>query len=135
MASGKSNYLAQKLLDLEFGLGAFTFPATGYLALFTTAQTPANTGTEVSGSNYSRVGVALSSAQWARVAQTVSNLNLQLFPVFSGNVPTVLSVGVYDAATGGNLLWYADLAPAYQKSFTAGDQAVYPSGAVTITES
>jgi hypothetical protein len=135
MASGKSNYLAQKVLDVEFGLGSFTFPTTGYLALFTASPGAGNTGTEVSGNNYSRVSVAMSSGQWTRSGQTVTNNNLISFPVFSGTVGTVVAVGIYDAASSGNLLWFADLAGAYQKSFSANDQAVYPAQSISITES
>lgn len=135
MASGKSNYLSQKVLDAEFGIAAYTFPATCYLALFTASPGPTNTGNEVSGNNYSRVSVAMNSTQWSRTAQTVTNNNLIAFPVFSGNVNTVVAVGIYDAASSGNLLWYADLAAQYQKNFSANDQAVYPAQSISITES
>lgn len=135
MASGKSNYLSQKLLDAEFGLGTYTFPTNAYLALFTTAATAAGPGTEVSGNNYSRVAVPMSSANWSRSGQTITNLNQILFPIFSGAVSTVVSVGVMDQLSGGNLLWFADLPGAYQKSFAANDQAVYPAGSITVTES
>lgn len=134
MASGKSNYLAQKILDAEFGLASYTFPATVYLALFTAAPTAAGGGTEVSGSNYSRVSVAMNGTNWSRTAQTVTNLTQLLFPIFSGSVSTVVAVGIFDASTSGNLLWFSDLAGAYQKSFSANDQAVYPAGSITVTE-
>lgn len=135
MASGKSTYLAQKLLDHEFGLATYTFPTTGYLALFTASPGAGNAGTEVTGSNYARVSVALNSGQWSRTGTTVSNSNLLTFPIFSGAVGTVVAVGVYDASTSGNLLWFADLAAPYQKSFAANDQAVYPAASITVTES
>ena len=47
----------------------------------------------------------------------------------------MVSVGIYDAASSGNLLWYADLSAPYQKSFSANDQAVYPAQSISITES
>jgi hypothetical protein len=135
MASGKSNYLSQKLLDHEFGISAFTFPTTAHLALFTTSPGPGNTGVEVSGASYARVAVALSSGQWSRAGNTVTNVNLQVFPIFSASVATVVAVGVYDAASAGNLLWFADLGAPYQKSFSANDQAVYPASSISVTES
>ena len=135
MASGKSNYFADKLLDLEFGLASYTFPTTVYVALYTSSPTAADSGTEVSGNNYARVAVTMNSTNWSRTGNTVTNLTQVLFPIFSGSVSTVVAVGIRDAATGGNLLWFADLAAQYQKSFSANDQAVYPAGAITVTES
>lgn len=135
MASGKSNYFAQKLLDHEFGLAAYTFPTTVYLALYTAAPSAAGGGTEVSGSNYSRVAVPMNSTNWSRSGQTITNLQQLLFPIFSGSVATVVAVGIHDAASSGNLLFFSDLAAGYQKSFSANDQAVYPAGSITVTES
>ena len=135
MASGKSNYLAQKLLDHEFNLATYTFPATGYLALYTTSPGATDAGVELSGNNYSRVAVPLNSTNWSRTAQTISNVLQQLFPVLSGTTGTVVALGVRDAASGGNLLWFADLSAPYQKAFVANDQPVYPAGSITITES
>ena len=135
MASGKSNYLSQKLLDHEFGLATYTFPSTVYLALYTASPGAGDAGTEVAGSNYARVSVALNSGQWSRTAQTVQNTQQHLFPVFSGGVSTVVAVGIRDASSGGNLLWFADLSAPYQKSFAANDQAVYPAGSIQVTES
>lgn len=135
MASGKSNYLAQKLLDHEFGLAAYTFPTTVHLALYTTSPGAGDAGVEVSGSNYARVAVPMGSGQWSRSGQTVQNAQQHLFPVFSGGVATVVAVGIRDAASGGNLLWFADLSAPYQKSFAANDQAVYPAGSIQVTES
>ena len=135
MASGKSNYLCQKLLDHEFGLATFSFPTTAYVALYTTSPGAGDTGVEVSGNNYARVAVALNATKWSRAAQTVQNIAEILFPIFSGSVSTVVAVGIRDASSGGNLLWFADLAAPYQKSFAANDQAVYPAGAIQVTES
>lgn len=134
MASGKSTYFAQKVLDQQFGLAAYTLPSTVYLALFTATPGAGNTGTEVSGSNYSRVAVAMNSSNWSRTGTTVTNVGQILFPIFSGSVSTVVAVGIYDASTSGNLLWFSDLAAGYQKSFSANDQAVYPAGSITVTE-
>jgi hypothetical protein len=135
MASGKSNYLDQKLLNLFFGLGSYSFPPTVYLALFTASPGPGNTGTEVSGSGYSRQALLQSSANWSLSGETVSNVNAISFPFFTGAVGTVVSFGLYDAATGGNLLYWGDIAAPYQKSFSTNDQAVFPAGALTFTES
>lgn len=135
MASGKTNYLAQKLLDHEFGIATYSFPSTVYLALFTTAPTAAGGGVEVSGSGYSRAAVTMNPTNWSRSGQTVTNAGVIPFGVFTGAVSTVVSTGVYDAAIGGNLLWFGDLGASYQKSFVANDQAVFPAGSITITES
>jgi hypothetical protein len=134
MASGKSNYLSQKVLDAEFGIAAFTFPSTIHLALFTVAPSAAGGGTEVSGSGYARVAVTANATNWSRSAQTVSNVNQILFNAFTGAVSTVVAVAAFDASTGGNMLWFADLPAPNQKSFSANDQAVYPASSITVTE-
>lgn len=135
MASGKSNYLANKILDLIFGAQAFTAPVTVYAALFTTTPTAANSGVEVSGSNYSRVAVTNNLTNFpAASSQTKQNATAITFPVLSGAVATVVSVGFYDASSGGNLLYWTDLAGAYQKSYVANDQPVIPAAAFTATE-
>jgi hypothetical protein len=136
MASGKSNYLAQKLLNNLFGLSSYTVPANFYAALFTTSPGAGNTGVELSGNGYARVAIPGNGTYWSLTAQTLSNLLSIAFPVFTGGTTgTVLSVGLYDASSSGNLLYFADLASAYQKTYTTNDQPIIPAGGLTITES
>lgn len=93
-------------------------PATTYVGLFTSAPTTdasaSYTGTEVSGNNYSRVAVA-SSTGWSAISggsttpSQISNASTITFPTPSGSWGTVVAIGVFDATTNGNLLWWADV--------------------------
>lgn len=117
--SAISNYLEDKWLRMLSNAAAFTAPAT-YVALFTTAPADDGTGgTEVSGGNYSRKQVnqdGATSPHWVVVpAQQgggqalIDNAQAIEFPVASANWGTIVAVGVYDAATNGNLLYHGNL--------------------------
>lgn len=133
MASGKSEYLAQKLLDHFFGLATYTFPSTVYISLHTQAYNAGGSATEFTGHNYSRVAVSLNDANWSRASQTVSNDADIEFPVLSGGSQTSLSFGIWDASSGGNLLFGGDLSATFQKAFGAYDQPTFPASALDIT--
>ncbi len=138
MASGKSNYLSNKVLDLIFGQTAIAAIANVYAALLTVSPTAANTGTELSIAGYARVQIANNATNFpAASAQTKQNANAITFPVITGAGPSaaVVSIGFYDAASGGNLLYWCDLASAYQKTYSANDQPVIPATSFTATES
>jgi hypothetical protein len=116
--SALSDYLEQKLLDLVFNQQALTPPAT-YVALFTTA--PADDGTggvEVSGGAYARQQVFesgnASTPRWnAAVADgagfLVDNEHDINYPQATADWGTVVAFGIYDAVTGGNLLFHGAL--------------------------
>ncbi len=110
-----SQYLASKLLNHTFS-GAtpaevYTPPATLYAALFTTAPTAAGGGVEVTGPGYARVAVASTVASWPHVTPGVRKENAYelVFPTATGSWGTVVAGGFYDAPTGGNLIYFADL--------------------------
>lgn len=134
MASGKSTYLAQKVEDDLFGLAAYTKPSTFYVALFTVSPGAGNAGTEFTGNNYSRKSVATGSGQWQRSGTTLSNKNQLDFPVLSGGSQTSVAFGIYDASTGGNLLYWGDFTAPFQKIYAQYDQPSFPAGALQIVE-
>jgi hypothetical protein len=106
MASGVSNFLAGKIIDHLLRNQAYTPPSTIYVALFTTMPTRSSAGTEVSGSAYARQSVALSAAS----SGLTDNTALITFPTASGgNWGTILGIGIMDASTAGNLLWFGTL--------------------------
>ena len=121
LAGGCSDYLANKLIDFVFRGQAYSFPATFYEALFTAAPGNAGGGTEVSGGSYARVAVVgslvnLAGTQGAgtTVASTgssgkTSNNAAITFPGPTAPWGALTSCGEYDAATVGNLLFYAAL--------------------------
>ena len=60
--SALSNYAENKILDHILGTTAFTAPSAVYLGLSTGSFGDDNSGTELTGSNYSRVAVTFDAA-------------------------------------------------------------------------
>lgn len=130
-----SDYLENKLIDAAFRGQAFTFPAVMYAGLLNSAPTDAGGGTEVTGGGYARVAITSGLTAWAGTqgaasttassgtSGTTSNNAAITFPTPTAAWSTTTTptgwVGLYDAATGGNLLFYATLAVA--KVINQGD--------------
>jgi len=107
MSDNISNYLELKLLDHGLGVSAFTMPATLYLALFTSDPTDAGSGTECSGSAYARVAITFDAASTnTSGVSSTQNADAVTFPRALGSWGTITHLAVYDALTGGNLLWH-----------------------------
>lgn len=104
MAGNLSNYLENKILDHVLGRTAFTMP-TVYVALFTTDPTDAGTGTEVTGGAYARQPISFNAA--ANGAS--GNSALVAFPTATAPWGTITHAALYDALTGGNMLWHGPL--------------------------
>jgi hypothetical protein len=119
-----SAYLENKIIDWLLRGQAFTPPATVYVALMTATAGPSGGGTEVSGGSYARVGVASSLANWAgtqadgsTVASSGATGKTSNNAAIGFATPTaawgsVVGVAIYDALTGGNLLFYGALTSA-----------------------
>lgn len=137
MASGKSTYWNNKILDALFKQVALPSIANVYAALYTVSPGAGNTGTELSITGYARVAVPTNGTYWPSAsASQVSNTLQITFPVISGAGPSaaVVAIGFLDASSGGNLLYWCDLAAAYQKTYSANDQPIIPAAAFTATE-
>jgi hypothetical protein len=133
MAGSKSNYLENALLDHVLGGGDYTRPATVYAALFTVAPTDAGGGTECSGNNYSRVAITNNATNFpAASSGAKSNGTAIVFPTASGSWGTVVALGIFDASSSGNLLYWADLTAS--KSVGANDRVEIAVGDLDITE-
>jgi hypothetical protein len=129
----KSNYLENAILNHVLGGQTYTPPATVYVALFTVAPGEAGGGTEVSGGGYSRVAVANNTTNWPTTTSgQKSNANAITFPQATANWGTIVAWGLFDAATGGNLLYYGDVSPS--RAVNSGDTAQFAAGALTFTE-
>jgi len=141
----KSDYLENKLIDHIFRGQAYTPPATIHVALLTAAPNDAGGGTEVTGGSYARVAVTASLANFAGTQSagstvassgtggTTSNNGAITFPAPTANWGSVTHWGIYDAASGGNLLYYAALTTA--KTINNGDAAPsFAAGALTVQE-
>lgn len=120
MPGSKSNYLENALLDHVLGGGDYTRPATVYAALFTVAPGEAAGGTEVTGGSYARVAITNNATNFpAASGGSKSNGTAITFPQASANWGTVVALGVFDASTSGNLLFYGWLGADSGVLFTA----------------
>ena len=105
-----SNYLENALLNRVFNGAALSLPSTLYIGLFTAAPTDAGGGTEVSGNNYSRLAVPADTTNFPTATSgLIQNAVTLTFAIPSGNWGTVTHIGIFDAATAGNLLVWGAL--------------------------
>lgn len=136
MASGKSDYLEAKILNLLFGQVAFTIPSPYYFALFSSSPTDAGGGTEIntSGTAYARKSVTNNITNFPTISGTASMTNGTAidFPTATTGWGSVVAFGIYDAATAGNLLFWGDLTVA--RSVLTGDTPRFAAGSLIITE-
>lgn len=134
----KSNFLRNEVLAAKLGTGTFAEPATVYVALYTSDPTQADTGTEVTGGGYARVATATDGTTWSAVdADTWDNDVEIAFPESTGawsSSASITHVGIRDASTAGNLLWYGTLGTARTVT-AAGVTLRFAAGAITISES
>lgn len=123
-----SNFLETEILDHVFAGAAYTAPTTKYLALYTVAPGETGGGTEVTtvGTAYARQSVAFTTT-----GNTTSNSASVEFPTATASFGTVTHVGVFDAATSGNLMAYAALSA--NKAIAIGDVFRVPTGDLDIT--
>lgn len=108
MSGSATNYLEQKIGDHLFRTAVFAKPAELWVGLFTALPDEAGeNGVEVDGNNYSRVQNDPGDANWYRSTEGENkywNSKPLEFPVQSAPWGEIIGVGLFDAATGGNLL-------------------------------
>ena len=125
--SEMSNYLETALINVTLRGVAFTAPAAIYVALFTTDPTDAGSGTQVSGGSYARTAIT-----FAAPTDGVSLSNADCtFPTATAGWGTVGYIGLFDASTGGNMLYYTPLDIA--KTIDTGDVFKIASGNLSVT--
>ena len=137
-----SDYLENKIVDHLLRATAYTAPATVYVALLTAAPSDTGGGTEVTGNAYARVAVTSATTAWngthgnttgasSGTNGTVTNAAPIAFPTPTpAGWGTVTHWAVYDASTGGNLLFYAALTAS--KAIAAGDAVSFIAGALSL---
>lgn len=127
-----SNFLELELLDHVFGAATYTPPATLYVGLFTATPSDTGGGTEVSGGGYARKAVTNNSTNFpAASSGSQSNGTAIAFAAATASWGVVTSFGIFDAATGGNLLVWGALTA--NKTIDTGDTVTFAVGALTIT--
>ena len=97
-----SNFLENALINATLRNTSYTSPTTVYVGLYTTDPGEGNTGTEVSGGSYARVSVSFGAPSNGVSTNSAS----VTFPTATGTWGTVTHIGILDALTGGNLLYY-----------------------------
>lgn len=123
-----SDYLEVELLDHVLKVGAFAQPSSIYVALYTTAPTDAGGGVEVSGGSYARKEFT----DWVTASSRASTNNTDIeFVTATGNWGTIVAVGIFDAVSGGNLLFWDELTT--PKLIETDDTAVIEAGEIDIS--
>lgn len=106
-----------------------------YFALFTAAPSDSGGGTEVSGGSYARAQLDPTDANWNAASGgngLTDNAAVITFPAPTANWGVVTHVGVFDRATGGNLLFHGALTTS--KTINNGDAApTFPAGSFDLT--
>jgi hypothetical protein len=129
MTDAKTDYLEDAMLNHVLRNTAYTSPTTIYVALFTTL--PADDGTggvEVTGGSYARQAVTFAAPS----SGVVANSGAVTFPTATASWGTVLGMGLFDAVSGGNLLYFGALATS--KTVDNGDQISFANAALTVAE-
>ena len=121
-----SDFLENEILDHVLGTGSYTMP-TIHIGLSTGSFADDNSGTELSGSAYTRKTIAFAAASSASAATNAT----VTFPTATGSWGAVSHWGIYDASTSGNLLIHGAFAAS--KTIGNGDVLRINSGDLTVT--
>jgi hypothetical protein len=122
-----SNFLENALINATLRNTSYTSPTTVYVGLYTTDPGEGNTGTEVSGGSYARTAVTFGAPSNGVSTNSAS----VTFPTATGTWGTVTHVGILDASTSGNLLYYTALDAS--KSIASGDVFTISTGNLSVT--
>ena len=122
-----SDYLENELLDHALGTGSWSAPANVYVALFTTAVNDDGSGSEVSAGGYARELATFAAASGGSAS---TSADLEFGPA-SASWGTVTHVAIYDASSGGNLLFHGALSAS--KTIGDGDEFKIATGNLTVT--
>lgn len=124
-----SNYSEKLLLDWMLTNGSATRPTSWYVALYTATPNDAGGGTEVSTGGYTRKSVSFAAA--SSPGGTIANSDVVNFTASGASFGTVSHLGIFDSASGGNLLVYGALATPLE--VLDGDALEFGIGNLIIT--
>lgn len=127
--SNLTDYAEKLVLDWLLTGDAVTRPPALYVALFSSATDDTGAGTELVGNGYARELVTVSSA--SSPGGTTSNSNDLLFEATGVDWDTITHMGIYDAVSGGNLLWQG--AVTEPTLITVGQIFVFIVGSIDFT--
>ena len=126
--AAKKETLANAFLNAALRGATYTGSTTVYCALFTTAPTAVTAGVEVAGGGYMRMLVTFHVA----VAGATANVSAITFPPATAPWGNVMAAVLFDASTGGNQLYFGNLA--VPKTVSIGDQLSFAAEALAVTE-
>lgn len=126
MSLAKSNYLEGKVIEHVLRNVSYTSPTTVYLALYTSNPAEDNSGTEAAGGSYARQAITFGAHSGGQVDNTG---DIEFTGMPSG---TFTHVGILDAVTSGNLLYFGALDDSL--ALTAGSTAIIPDGDLVVAE-
>jgi hypothetical protein len=124
-----SDYLEIKLLNETLNGVAFTAVDNPYISLHTADPTDTGTGAEVSGGSYARVASSFATASGTSGAVVTDAT--ATFPTATANWGTVGWIGLWDAASSGNMLYHTALDAS--KTIDSGDIFKITAGNLSVT--
>ena len=100
-----SDYLENAIINHFLRNTSQTSPANVFCALYTVDPNDAGGGTELSGNGYVREDITFGAPSNGAVSNSVEIA----FDQATASWGTVVAIGVFDASTGGNLLYHGGL--------------------------
>lgn len=131
--SALTNYTENQIINHVFRSATFVKPTGLFVGLINSVtDIEAGSVTEVTGAGYARVARIPLDANWNATTTngTTANTASLQFPAATADWGTVTHFGIWDAATGGNLLIYAPLTAA--RTITNGTTPSFGAGALTF---
>lgn len=125
--SSLSDYAETLLANFIANAQTATRPTSWYLALFTAAPSDSGGGTELSGLGYARQAVTFGAA----AGPVTSNTSTHTFTASGGSWGTVTHYGIFDASSGGSLLWHGALTT--PRTIADGESLTVAAAAFTLT--
>jgi hypothetical protein len=127
-----SDYLETQILNSTLKGGSFPTITTAYLAVFIGDPTDAASGgAEGSWTNYARQSMTFGAVTTNGTGKEVNSSAQIQFPALVGSNVTISHIGIFDAATSGNMLYHTNLATS--KTLTADDVLSFAVSGVTVT--
>jgi hypothetical protein len=123
-----TNFLEDKFLLSSLNGNTYTGSANVYVALYSSAPGESGSGTELSGSGYSRQVTAFSVNTGNGVATNTGNV---VFGNATADWSTAVAYGIVDASTAGNILYSGALAPTL--TLKNAYNLTFPVGNITVT--
>lgn len=122
-----TDYLENKVLDHIFNNTAYTSPTTVYIGLLSAVPTDSTAGTELTNTGYSRKSISVGTASAGTVT---SDAAISWTNSDGSDWSPALALGIYDASTGGNLLFYKTISGRTVKD---GETLTIASGDLSVT--